>query len=105
MEAGADSLRSVVEKWLCPNPLIPVRIAEFSRTRSNHRRYVRVEAVGPTGSHELFFFRHEDGTWCVFPSEGERPVMGRHWLLRATNHFQCQTAVSEVRDWSGLGVD
>jgi hypothetical protein len=76
MDMSASSLRSVIEKWLSPNPAMPVRIAEFSRTGSNRRRYVRVEAEGPTGIHALFFFRHADGTWRVFPSQAERPVMG-----------------------------
>jgi hypothetical protein len=76
MDTGTSSLRSVIEKWLSPTPAMPVRVSEFSRTRSDRRRYVRVEAVGPTGMHELFFFRHGDGSWCVFPSQAERPAMG-----------------------------
>jgi hypothetical protein len=75
MNTGDRSLRSVIEKWLSPNPATPVRVAEFSRTPSNRRRYVRVEAARPTGVLALFFFRHDDGTWCVFPSRAERPAM------------------------------
>jgi hypothetical protein len=82
MNTGTVSLRSVIEKWLSPNPKMPVRVAEFSRTRSNRKRYVRVEAAGPTGVRELFFFRHDDGTWCVFPSQTERPTMGTCWHSR-----------------------
>jgi hypothetical protein len=79
MNTGAGSLRSVIEKWLSPTPAMPVRIAEFSRTRSNQRRYIGVESVRPTGTLVLFFFRHDDGTWCVFPSQAERPAMGTCW--------------------------
>ncbi|OUL68200.1 hypothetical protein CA602_51850 [Paraburkholderia hospita] len=81
MNSSTSSLRSVIEKWLSPSPAMPIRVAEFSRTRSNRRRYVRVEVVGPTGRLALFFFRHDDGAWCVFPGEGQRPVMGGSGLV------------------------
>jgi hypothetical protein len=79
MNTGAGSLRSVIEKWLSPNPAMPMRIAEFSRSPSNRRRYIRVELARSTDTLVLFFFRHDDGTWCVFPSEAQRPVMGSCW--------------------------
>jgi hypothetical protein len=48
---------------------------EFSRTRVGHRRYVRVETSQPTGTRSLFFFRHDDGYWCVFPPDSDRAKM------------------------------
>lgn len=65
--AGEQSLRFLVEKWLAPSPSIPVRVTEFSRTRTGGRRYVRVETALAAGARGLFFFRHDDGCWCVFP--------------------------------------
>jgi hypothetical protein len=78
MEAGMkntneQSLRFQVEKWLAPGPTIPVRVTEFSRTRLGRRRYVRVETSLPVGSRALFFFRHDDGCWYVFPPTADRP--------------------------------
>ena len=75
MDARERSLRSMVEKWLAPIPSAPVRVTHFSRARSNQRRYVCVEVLRPTGPIEMFFFRHGDGTWCVFPPEPDRLVM------------------------------
>lgn len=75
MNAAERSLRWLVEKWLAPTSSTPVRVTQFSRARSNQRRYVRVEVLQPTGSIGMFFFRHGDGTWCVFPPETERLAM------------------------------
>jgi hypothetical protein len=66
------SLRLLVEKWLTPTLATPIRVTRFSRTRPNRKRYVCVEALRPGGSVTLFFFRHDDGTWRVFPPETGR---------------------------------
>jgi hypothetical protein len=71
--ASEQSLRFLVEKWLSPVPSIPVRVTEFSRTRIDRTRYVRVETLSPDGLRALFFFRHDDGCWCVFPPTVDRP--------------------------------
>ncbi|SOE69723.1 hypothetical protein SAMN05446635_3610 [Burkholderia sp. OK233] len=64
---NGQSLRCQVEKWLAPAPATPVRVTAFSRTRLGGRRYVCVETSSPSGAHALFFFKHDDGSWCVFP--------------------------------------
>jgi hypothetical protein len=69
------SLRSQVEKWLGPTSSTPVRVTRFSRARSNQRPCVRIELLLPAGPLGFFFFRHRDGTWCVFPPETERVAM------------------------------
>lgn len=76
-----QTLRFQVEKWLAPTPATRVRVTEFSRTRLSGRRYVCVETSSPDGTRALFFFRHDDGNWCVFPPTvdkrkvtAERPV-------------------------------
>ncbi|CAD6561141.1 hypothetical protein LMG28727_07354 [Paraburkholderia kirstenboschensis] len=75
MEKAEKSLRTLVEKWFAPTPAMPVRITRFSRTSSSARGYICVEASRPAGSFAIFFFRHHDGTWCVFPPEPKRPAM------------------------------
>lgn len=73
MDTGRKSLRMLIEKWFAPT--IPVRVTRFSRIRSTPRRYVCVEASGQFGPLAIFFFRHDDGAWCVFPPEANRPAM------------------------------
>jgi hypothetical protein len=75
MNTGQRSLRLLVEKWLAPTPAMPARVTRFSRTSTTHGRFVRVEALHPTGLLAIFFFRHGDGSWCVFPPGNERPAM------------------------------
>ncbi|REG59319.1 hypothetical protein B0G80_2060 [Paraburkholderia sp. BL6669N2] len=69
MNTAEKSLRFLVEKWLTPTSRTPMRVTRFSRTGSSRRRYVCVEAQRPEGPVTLFFFRHDDGTWHVFPPE------------------------------------
>ncbi|RFU43735.1 hypothetical protein [Paraburkholderia sp. DHOC27] len=81
MSASSErSLRRQVEKWLAPSPSIPVRVTEFSRTRSGGRRYVRVETALAAGARGLFFFRHDDGCWCVFPPTADKKEVHREPL-------------------------
>jgi hypothetical protein len=67
MNIGEHSLRLLVEKWFAPTAATPVRVTRFTRTHANHERCVRVETLRKEGSVAIFFFRHDDGTWCVFP--------------------------------------
>ena len=71
---GARPLRLLIEKWFGSSASIPCRVTEFGRTRSNRRRYVCVEAKRATGSLAIFFFRHDDGSWHVFPPAAESTV-------------------------------
>ena len=70
--ATEQSLRFLVEKWLGPVSA-PVHVTQFGRTKWDNTRYVRVETSLPDSSRSLFFFRHDDGCWCVFP-----PTSGKH---------------------------
>jgi|ERR1700674_11923 hypothetical protein len=79
MNGSEKSLRRLIDKWLAPTPAIPVRVKRFSGMRSNQRRYVCVEASRSAGSLVIFFFRHDDGSWCVFPPATERPAMRAEW--------------------------
>jgi hypothetical protein len=72
MKTPEKSLRWIVQKWLAPSPASPVRVALFIHARGRGNRYVRIEAIRPDGPMGIFFFRHDDGTWCVFPPERPR---------------------------------
>jgi hypothetical protein len=79
MKLASDrSLRSLVEKWLGPTSQTPIRVTRAGSAQSSQVAYVHVELLLPRGPVGLFFFRHRDGSWCVFPPDGERPVMRVH---------------------------
>jgi hypothetical protein len=78
MNIADKSLRSLVEKWLAPTTTTRLRVIQFGRTGCDRRRYVRVEALAQSGSHAIFFFRHGDGCWRVFPPAIARPALTEH---------------------------
>lgn len=72
MKAASErSLRFMVDKWLAPCTFATIHVTEFGRTRQGGIRYVRVADHSFT-AHALFFFRHGDGCWRVFPPASER---------------------------------
>ncbi|WP_180720002.1 hypothetical protein [Paraburkholderia largidicola] len=73
-----SSLRSLVEKWLGADSAIYARVTHFSHTRSKPWRYVCVQTIRPSGTFAFVFFRHDDGSWCVFPPDTRRPAMNLH---------------------------
>lgn len=75
MDMKEHSLRSLIEKWLAPALGSPVRLTRFRPRRAGRGYYVCVEASRSGGSCAIFFFRHEDGTWRVFPPEYKRPAI------------------------------
>ncbi|MFX1673940.1 hypothetical protein PWR63_17010 [Paraburkholderia sp. A2WS-5] len=75
MNPTGSSLRVLVDKWLAPNACAPARVVRFSRMQDNRLRYVCVEAVHPARTIAIFFFRHGNGSWCVFPPASHRPAM------------------------------
>jgi hypothetical protein len=66
------SLRNLVEKWV---GVAQVRVTQFCHTRQEPWRYVRIEAQLLPEPVALIFFRHDDGSWCVFPPQRKRPEM------------------------------
>jgi hypothetical protein len=70
--SAEKSLHSLVEKWLAPMSWASIRVIRFSRIRPEGSRYVCVEARRSHGSIALWFFRHKDGTWRVFPPDVKR---------------------------------
>ncbi|WER46396.1 hypothetical protein CupriaWKF_02050 [Cupriavidus sp. WKF15] len=75
------SLRFQVEKWLAPSHTASVHVVEFSRTLSGRRRYVCVETTQQSDLRALFFFRHDDGCWRVFPPAVDRPKTSNRLAL------------------------
>lgn len=75
--SATSSLRQLVDKWLAPTASVPARVTHIGRMLHPRNRYVRVEAAHTTGTLAIFFFRHDDGSWCVFPPAAARPAMSR----------------------------
>ena len=73
MSLSGTSLRALVDKWI--GMANGVRVTQFIHGRTGQYRFVRVE--GPADDYPIafVFFRHGDGSWCVFPPERRRPVM------------------------------
>ncbi|MFM0027350.1 hypothetical protein PQR70_13915 [Paraburkholderia madseniana] len=82
MHTGEKSVHVLVDKWFGPGAAMTVRVIEFSRTRSDRRRYLRIGALRPEGCLTIIFFRHDDGSWNVFPPKTDMPAM-RACLLAA----------------------
>ena len=78
MSAAGRSLRWLIDKWLTPVPGRPIRLSRFSYSTANELRCIRVESLLATGPLEIFFFRHDDGSWRVFPPAPKRPMMGAY---------------------------
>lgn len=73
---GSDiSLRSLVDKWLAPTPSMPAHVTQFGRVLATHSRYVRIDARTSGGPLTIVFFKHGDGSWCVFPPLRTTPMM------------------------------
>jgi hypothetical protein len=75
MEKTEGPLRLTVEKWLAISHAMSARITRGGRAGSNHARSVCVEASISTGAFLIYLFRQDDGNWCVFPPDDERPAM------------------------------
>jgi hypothetical protein len=74
--AGNTSLRFQIEKLIGSTRGHNARVRLLERTRMGATRRVCICIERPNGSFSLFFFRHADGTWHVFPPHQRRPEMG-----------------------------
>jgi hypothetical protein len=63
MRSDNTPLRTIVAKWLAPTDAYPLRVASFGRTGDARVPYVCIRQAAAS----IFFFRHGDGSWCVFP--------------------------------------
>ena len=74
MAASERTLRELIEKWLEATGAGSARVQLQPCPLPGLRRCVCVEAQRESGVLTLFFFRHGDGFWQVFPPE-RRPAM------------------------------
>ena len=70
---SGKSLRTLVDKWI--GVANGIRVTQFSHGRNQQYRFVRVEGPADDRPIAFIFFRHADGSWCVFPPERRRPAM------------------------------
>ncbi|TFE41722.1 hypothetical protein E2553_34295 [Paraburkholderia dipogonis] len=75
MDGSAVSLRSMINKWLAPTSASPIRLTRISCVTPRPMRCVRAECMGASGSLTIIFFRHDNGSWCVFPPASTRPSL------------------------------
>lgn len=78
MNSGSTSLRGIVEKWLQPTAAAPARVVRMKCGRTSTARCVRVEVRRSSDLYSVLFFRHRDGSWCVFPPQADSPAMAAH---------------------------
>ena len=75
MSTADKSLRLLVEKWLGAAGAQPLRVLMTQRSQSGRICRVCIESNCPSGPVTLFFFRHDDGSWHVFPPASRLPAM------------------------------
>ncbi|TGN95713.1 hypothetical protein PL79_021730 [Burkholderia sp. USMB20] len=76
MVARERSLRDVVNMWLGADVVGRIRMTRIVRSRRKPWRCVCVESEGDQRCLKIMFFRHDDGSWFVFPPATRRPAMG-----------------------------
>jgi hypothetical protein len=85
MFPSEKTLHWAVDKWFAPTPAMPAHVVR-SRRVWMHCRCVCVEAMRPSGLLSIFFFRHNDGSWNVFPPARARPAMPE-WRIEAPPRY------------------
>jgi hypothetical protein len=75
MKLGESSLRSLIEKWLAPTATTPVHLTRCTVSNSSRTRCVLARSSASENSLAIFFFRHDDGAWRVFPPAPRKPEM------------------------------
>ncbi|TWG81486.1 hypothetical protein L602_004000000240 [Cupriavidus gilardii J11] len=67
MKRKPSSLRALAEKWLPLSGGNPPRVTRFGHTAASRVPYVCVAVPRADALLSIFFFRHRDGKWYVFP--------------------------------------
>jgi hypothetical protein len=76
MTAEHPSLRFEIEKLVGTTRFGSMRARLVKPPRLGGTRCVCVRFEWVSGSVSLYFFRHADGRWRLFPPEQPRPAMG-----------------------------
>jgi hypothetical protein len=66
----------MAEKWLSLQPDMQVHITRHAQGQGMRRACVHVTTAGARGEVGMFFFRHDDGSWYIFPPRESRLSMG-----------------------------
>jgi hypothetical protein len=75
MNAGEQSLRWLVHKWFGHTSANAWRLTRPRQAHSSANRCVCLEISSEAGDAlKIFFFRHDDGTWRVFPPAPKKPA-------------------------------
>lgn len=73
MSAGGQSLRWLIDKWFVLATGNAYRLTRSPWAESSSCRYVCFEVTRTGDALKIFFFRHEDRSWSVFPPAPKRP--------------------------------
>lgn len=84
--AGLCSLRDQVQKWLAPEVAVPIRVIKHGRLRHARAPYVLVEVLSPMHTRSMYFFRHADGCWYVYPPAAPEKLTPHHAGRRLVAH-------------------
>jgi hypothetical protein len=67
------SLRELVNDWF--GHVERFRVSRPRAAKTMPCRVVKVEVTRASGTLALMFFRHGDGSWCVYPPSAIQPAM------------------------------
>lgn len=76
MSSQCKSLRVLIKDWFGNGGHF--RVTRPDRSKSMPWRVVRVEVARTSGTFAIVFFRHDDGSWCVYPPSVVQPTL--NWL-------------------------
>ena len=74
MRSQCQSLRGLVNDWFGKGERF--RVTRPDRSQAMPWRVVQVEVSRVSGTLAIVFFRHGDGSWCVYPPRVVQPMMG-----------------------------
>ncbi len=88
MSAQERSLREVVHKWFGRAEFGSLHVSRVANERLHQHHCVRVDLPRPGSPITVFFFRHQDGGWAVFPPTiASHTDARRHLTDRAGSFF------------------
>lgn len=73
MSRRMTSLRHLVHDWL--GQVDRIQVSRAARSTNMPWRAVRIEVMRRSTSFAIVFFRHGDGSWCVYPPNIVVPAM------------------------------
>ncbi|TFE37584.1 hypothetical protein E2553_39870 [Paraburkholderia dipogonis] len=73
MECAGRPLRAMVQHWLAPNAASGFKVSHFGRACGD--RYVCIVAHNGRWPLAMYFYRHRDRAWYIFPQGPARPAM------------------------------